>query len=143
MKFNWGSGIFIFFSFFVVSMVYAVISTTKHAPQMVQKDYYALDMNYQERLERKQNVAGLSAIPQVSFDAGSQKIRVHFPEIALSGTAKCFRPATTRDDFSTKIENTTLLDIPAEGLATGRWHVELEWENEAGKKFFWEARLKI
>jgi len=110
---------------------------------MVQKDYYALDMNYQERLERKQNAAALTEAPQVRFDAASQKIRVQFSDMARSGTAKCFRPATTRDDFSTKIENTTVLDIPTEGLAAGRWNVELEWENESGKKFFWETGLRI
>ena len=145
MKFNWGTGIVIFFIFFAASMTFAVVATTRYPPQLVQKDYYNLDLNYQERLEKKQNTATLSAVPKIVFDAETQKIQVRFPEgvIAQSGTAKCYRSATTREDFSTPIVNTSALDIPTTGLTAGRWHVELDWESAEGKKYFWEAALVV
>lgn len=141
MKFNWGTGIIIFFSFFAISMVSLVVATARHPPQMVQKDYYALDLNYQERLEKKQNTATLATMPQVSFDAAAQVVRVKFPEgmTAQSGTAKCYRSATTHDDVSVKIENATSVDVPAETFAAGRWHIELDWVAADGKKYFWET----
>ncbi len=145
MKFNWGTGLTLFFIFFAVSMITAVVATTKHSPQMVQKDYYALDLNYQERLEKKQNTAALAEMPQVGFDASAQMIQVKFPEgmTAKSGIAKCYRAATTRDDFSTKIENKSVLDIPAGHLTGGRWHIELDWESAEGVKYFWETAFTI
>ncbi|MDO8367210.1 MAG: FixH family protein [Saprospiraceae bacterium] len=145
MKFNWGTGIVIFFIFFAVSMISLVVATTRYPPQLMQKDYYALDLNYQERLEKKQNTAMLTALPIVDFDAAAKKIRVKFPEgmAAQSGTAKCYRSATTREDFSATIANTTLLNIPAEGLTAGRWHVELDWLAADGKKYFWETALVV
>lgn len=135
----------LFFIFFAVSMVSAVIATTKHAPQMVQKDYYALDLGYQERLEKKQNTATLAVMPQVHFDAATQMIQVKFPEgmTVKSGTADCYRSATTRDDFSTKIENTSALNIPAGNLQSGRWHMELDWETTDGKKYFWDTAFTL
>ncbi len=145
MKFNWGTGILIFFILFAVSMTSAVIATTRHPPQMVQKDYYALDLNYQEHLEKKQNAAALPASPEVRFNAGQKAIAVRFPDgmTAQTGTAKCYRSITTSDDVTTKIENTASLDIPAEGFAAGRWHVELDWQTADGKKFYWETAIVV
>ena len=144
MKFNWGTGIAIFFGFFAVSMVSLVVATAKHPPQMVQKDYYALDLNYQARLEKKENAAALTARPQVRFDAAAQVVRVNFPEgmTVRNGTAKCYRSATARDDVSVKIENATGADIPAETFAAGRWHIELDWEAADGKPYFWETTFQ-
>jgi hypothetical protein len=138
---NWGTGIVIFFSLFALSMIGAVVATTKHPPQMVQKDYYALDLNYQEHLQKKQNTAALRAFPKVAFGAAAQVLRVEFPEgmIAQSGTVKCYRSSTTHDDVLVKIENATSVEIPAEKFASGRWHLELDWEGTDGKKYFWEA----
>ncbi len=145
MKFNWGTGIVIFFIFFAASMTFAVVSTTRYPPQLVQKDYYALDLNYQDRLEKKQNTATLMAAPLIDFNASSKQIQVKFPEgmIAQTGTVKCYRSATTREDFSTVIANASTLDIPAETLTAGRWHVELDWIDANGKKYFWESAIVV
>jgi len=145
MKFNWGTGIVIFFIFFAVSMISLVVATTRYPPQLVQKDYYSLDINYQARLDKKQNAATLTVPPKVQFDATAKKIQIEFPEgmNAQTGTVKCFRSATTREDFLSKIENASVLEIPAEGLTAGRWHVELDWEAADGKKYFWETAIVV
>lgn len=141
MNFNWGTGIVIFFSFFAISMVSLVVATAKHPPQMVQKDYYALDLNYQAHLEKKQNAASLNMQPEVSFDAATQVVQVSLPEgmVAQSGTAKCYRSATTRDDVVVKIENAASAAISAEKFPAGRWHAELDWTDADGKNYFWET----
>jgi nitrogen fixation protein FixH len=141
MKFNWGTGIVIFYIFFAASMIAAVVATTRHPPQLVQKDYYALDLNYQAHLEKKQNAAALPAPPQVHFSDDQQVLRVKFPEgmTVAQGTAKCYRSATTRDDVVLKMENCSAVEIPAAKLAAGRWHIELDWEGADGKKYFWET----
>ncbi len=145
MKFNWGTGITLFFIFFAICMTLAVAATYRHPPQLVQQDYYALDINYQDRLDRKQNTAALMSAPKVIFDASSKLIQVKFPEgmTAQTGTAKCYRSSTTKDDFITKMENVSMFDIPAAKLEAGRWHVELEWETTDGKKYFWEEAIAI
>lgn len=145
MKFTWGTGITLFFLFFAVSMVSAVVATTKHPPQLVQKDYYALDLNYQEHLEKKQNAAALAAPPEVQFESTTQTIRITFPEgmIAAQGSANCYRSVTTRDDVSTAMENVSSLEIPAADFAPGRWHVALDWQTPDGKKYFRESAVMI
>jgi nitrogen fixation protein FixH len=136
MKFNWGTGIVIFFTLFASSMIFAVVSTTKYPPQLVQKDYYALDLNYQDRLERKQNTAALLSRPTATFESNARRIKVQLPEgmVANQGSAKCYRSATTREDLTTSLDN---------NMTPGRWHVEMEWETTDGKKYFWETTLII
>jgi hypothetical protein len=137
---NWGTGIVIFFSFFAISMISAVVATTRHAPQLVQKDYYALDINYQQRLEKKQNAATLVTEPQVRLDRASNMLQVAFPEgMTATGNVKCYRSITTHDDVNSKIENAQNLNIPADQFSTGRWHVELDWEDNSGKAYYWET----
>ncbi len=145
MTFHWGTGITIFFIFFVISMTCLVVATTRHPPQMVQHDYYALDLNYQDRLEKKQNAAALTAPPQVHFDGAGKNVQVSMPAgmIALHGTVKCYRSSTTRDDFFAKMENATGLNLPAGQLVPGRWHVELDWEAMDSKKYFWETTIEV
>lgn len=145
MKFNWGTGIVIFFILFAAGMTCAVVATTRHPPQLVQKDYYALDLNYQQRLEKKQNAGALATPPRVFFEAASQQIQVRFPEgmVAQTGAAKCYRPSTAREDFTVPLANAASLDIPAEGLTAGRWHVELDWEDIEGKAYFWETAITV
>ena len=145
MKFNWGTGITIYFLIFAVSMISLAVATTRHPPQLVQKDYYALDLNYQAHLEKRQNTAALSAQPTLQFDKAAGLIRIIFPDgmKVQYGTAKCYRSVTTRDDVVVKIEDATVLNIPTENFATGRWHVELDWTADNGKPYFWEGTLSL
>ncbi|MDX1910663.1 MAG: FixH family protein [Saprospiraceae bacterium] len=142
---NWGTGIVIFFIVFATSMVFAVVSTTKYPPQMVQKDYYALDINYQAHLEKKQHAAALASPPQARFEAADKSIQVLLPEgmNARKGTVKCYRSATTRDDVLTPFENAASISIPAATFPAGRWHLELDWEDQQGKPYFWQTTLTL
>jgi hypothetical protein len=58
------------------------------------------------------------------------------------GKAKFFRSATTSDDFTVSFSNGNPLVEDASGLASGRWHVEMEWE--AGENpYFWESSFFV
>ncbi len=139
MKFNWGTGIILVYAIFATVMVSAVIRSRKYDPGLMQKDYYNLDLNYQERLVKKQNTASLDSLPVIHFDVATRTVQVLFPASmpAPSGTAKCYRSATIQEDFTTDIQNTRALSIPATTLTPGRWHIELDWESN-GKCYFYE-----
>ncbi len=145
MKFNWGTGIVIFFILFATSMTLAVVATTRHPPQLMKKDYYALDLSYQERMDKKQNTANLATPPAARFDATGSTIQVSMPAgmTAQNGTVNCYRSSTAHDDISTPFGNVTALSIPADKFAPGRWHVELDWTATDGKKYFWETAVIV
>lgn len=144
MKFNWGTGIALAYGIFALSMVGVVFASRKHDPGLVQKNYYDLDLNYQARMDKKQNASALAELPQARFHVPGKTISVQFPAgmNVSGGTAKLYRAATTSDDFSVKFEHTNAIEIPAENLASGRWHLELDWEAD-GKKYFWETVVVV
>lgn len=144
MTFNWGTGIALFFGTFVLAMIGLVLASGRHDPGLMQKDYYDLDIHYQARLEKRQNTAALGTPPEVHFSKTDQTVAVRFPAgmNVAEGTAKFYRSSTTGDDFTVNIRNTGALDVPADKLAPGRWHVEFDWEAD-GKNYFWETTVNI
>lgn len=144
MKMNWGTGIAVAYITFAVSMAGVVFASRKHDPGLVQKDYYDLDLNYQNRLERKQNTAALPVKPGIHFDSESRSVTVSFPAgmEKASGKVKFYRSATTSDDFTVSFSDGAPLVKDASGLASGRWHVDVEWE-VAETPYFWESSFFI
>ena len=144
MKLNWGTGIAITYGFFVLSMIGVVCASHRHDPGLVQKNYYDLDLNYQARLEKKQNAAALDAQPTLQYKAEGRSVTLRFPGdmTATEGTVKFYRPATTRDDFTIAISEKNSVDISAERMAPGRWYAECEWD-AAGKKYYWEGSVDV
>jgi nitrogen fixation protein FixH len=146
MKFNWGTGIAMVYSIFVMGMLGAVFASRQHDPGLVQKDYYSLDINYQDRMDRKQNAAQLGDRLQIRYEADKQVIAVQFPaELgAAGGKIKLFRSATLDDDALLEIapDAAGRMEIPAADLPKGIWNVEMEWE-AAGKKYFNAAKVTV
>ncbi len=146
MKLNWGTGITIVYSLFALSMVAAVVQSRKHDPGLVQKDYYNLDLNYQDHLEKKQNTARLPEAVKVQYQATEQSIYVQFPANAgvPSGSVKCYRAATVKDDVTRPINVRAdgQMVIPAAGMTKGLWHLDIDWQAN-GVKYFQELTLTV
>ncbi|MCC6972090.1 MAG: FixH family protein [Phycisphaerales bacterium] len=142
MKFNWGTGISMFFIVFAVSMISLVVATTKHPPQMVSDKYYDLDIHYEAHMKKKQNAAALSAQPTVRVV--DDHVNVAWPgDMKVDkGQIKCFRSQTTKDDQLLEVSGINSIDIPIEKFASGLWHFELDWES-AGTPYFSENSVMI
>lgn len=143
MKLNWGTGIALVYATFALGMVGAVFASRKHDPGLVSKNYYDLDLNYQQRMVEKQNAAALAKPLEINYLREQQAVAFQFPAEAgqpTGGSVKMFRGGTAEGEFSTpvKTDDAGLMQIPAEKLAAGRWHVEVLWE-AAGRSFFQES----
>lgn len=146
MRLNWGTGIALVYGVFMFGILSAVFASRRHNPRLVQQDYYALDLNYQERLDRKQNSAALAQDVRVQFDPASQQLKVNFPVEAgtPSGTIKLYPIGGGSADLAIPVQADAqgAMSIAAENMLAGRWHVEMEWE-AGGQKFYHESALTI
>ena len=146
MKLNWGTGIALVYGAFALVMVAFVFQSRRYDPGLVRKDYYNLDLNYQEHMEKKQNTANLTHGLNVRFDAVRRVIRLQFPETtdAPSGSIKCFRPVNVRDDMNLDVQTGPdgAMEIPAGRMSNGLWHLEVDWQ-AGGTKYFHEATLTL
>ncbi|MCS6928638.1 MAG: FixH family protein [Saprospiraceae bacterium] len=142
MKLNWGIGIALFYSAFVVTMLIVVFRSRAHDPVMVSKNYYELDLNYQAHLEKKQHAAALGTPLVARYDVGKGAFLLLFPQKAgkPTGKVKCFRAATTRDDrwFDIQTDEQGIMEIPAADFVPGRWHLEADWQGADGTSYFHE-----
>lgn len=146
MKFNWGTGIALVYGTFALIMVGVVFLSRQHDPGLVSKDYYNLDLNYQEHMDKKQNTANLSEALEIRYDAIRKVIRLKFPTNAgtPAGAIKAYRSASVQDDFNLDVKTGPegVMEIPAGQLTKGLWHLEVDWQAN-GTKYFNEAIVTV
>ncbi len=55
MKFNWGHGIFVFFTIFVIIMLSVLYLSRQQNIDLVTEDYYAAELVYQDKIDQLNN----------------------------------------------------------------------------------------
>ncbi|GAB5550568.1 MAG: FixH family protein [Saprospiraceae bacterium] len=146
MKINWGWGIAVFFSIFVVSLVYFVIKSTTYDNSLVEKDYYAKDIAYQEHYLKLKNSSSLKKNLSITELPQKGAVRLQFPaELGKpSGTIHFFNPAKSELDFTLDIAADTNQSqlIPTAELKKGLWKVKVDWQAD-GKAFYKEEAVVL
>jgi hypothetical protein len=100
MKLNWGTGIAIFYGCFMLTFIGIAIKTTQYDVNMVKKDYYNDDINYQKHYDKIQNEKDLIEKVQINFDTETESVVLKFPKtLSLPmGKVMLFHPANNKDD---------------------------------------------
>ncbi len=146
MKINWGTGIAIFYSIFVIALVYQVIKSTYYDNSLVSEQYYADDINYQKHFDKLVNMQSLKEDLKITKQKNGDYVVLNFPdELAqVKGNIHFFCPSDSEQDFKLSI-NTSGSDeqvIPVEGLKKGLWKVKVDFE-AGGKTFYKEEAIII
>ncbi|TXB60114.1 FixH family protein [Phaeodactylibacter luteus] len=146
MKINWGTGIAIFFSVFVLSLVYQVYRSTQYDHSLVSDQYYADDLRYQEHYDKLANAQSLEKDLQIRQPKPGETIEIAFP--AQAGEAKgeiyFFCPADKSADFRLPVKpmGDGVQRVPVEGLRPGLWKVKVDWE-AGGKSYYKEQDIRL
>ena len=146
MKFNWGTGIALFYSIFAITMVGLALQTTKHDVGLVKKDYYDDDINYQSHYVKMQNARNLTTDLVIKLNADGQNIVLQFPKDLPNATGQIllFRPSQTgvdtKLDIKTDAQNAQVLSTT--GLKSGLWKIKVDWQAE-GKEYYKEQGIVI
>lgn len=146
MKLNWGTSIAIFYTFFVIVMVGAVIKATQMGVPLVQEEYYDADIAYESFRIKKANAAKLHQKPEIQVGNQGRIINVQLPSDTKlrTGSIQLYRPSQTGEDrmISLKLDSQQRMIIPTEGLIPGRWTVKLEWDSQ-GTPYYFEEDIVI
>jgi nitrogen fixation protein FixH len=146
MKFNWGTGIAIFFSVFVLSLVYQVYRSTQYDHSLVSDQYYADDLRYQEHYNKLVNAQQLEEDLQIQPLADKATLELHFPKqvSALSGEIYFFCPSDQSSDFRLPVEpmGDGIQRIPTEELRRGLWKIKVDWTGD-GKAYYKEQDIRL
>lgn len=146
MKFNWGHGIFLFYSLFALSLIIVVIKSTEFDNSLVAEDYYAKDITYQRMIDRKANSRALENPVELRRMEGG--FNLIFPQADLagpvSGTAHFYRPSSSDFDKMVQLKTSEAgsMYLASDDLAAGFYRLKVEW-NAGGKEFFDEFTLQL
>lgn len=142
MKFNWGTGIALFYGTFVAVLLYFVIKSTKQDNSLVSDDYYAEDLKYQEHYEKLHNAASLEQDLEIRENGTLGQLEFLFPEKLgqVEGEIHFFCPSDSRVDFKVPIQanGQPVQAISFRDLKKGYWKIKVDWQ-AGGTRFFKET----
>jgi len=131
MKINWGTGIFLFYTFFATTLFYQVYKSTQYDHSLVVEDYYAKDLAYQSTFDKLENSMALAPPLQVAYQKKISLVSVSFPKKmqSISGTVLLYRASNKKEDIQLpiKIGIDNEMEIDVSSLAMGKWKVEIDW----------------
>ena len=133
MKFNFGTGIFIFLTLFVVALVAFVIFAHNQDVNLVHDNYYEKGVDHSQQMEKEARSASIASQINVS-DTGTA-IKISFPEGFSSsftqGKVVFFRPSDHLKDLTHPLtiqENT--FTCSKDKLVSGRYIVKISWQKD-------------
>lgn len=136
IKFNWGTGIFIFIVLFLMACAVFIIFAARQDVNLVHKDYYEKGTDYSAQIRINQRSAAFKDDFEV---INLDKFLVVSIEESLSskidsGGITLFRPSDRRKDVSMLLEKqTSKITFQKEDLLTGRYILKFHWYFEGLK----------
>ena len=131
MKFNWGTGIFIFIIIFVSGIGSLIYISFQHDINLVYKDYYPREIDHQRMIEKVRNTKQLDG--RIAVTCVNNIVEVGFPEIfrfdKIEGEIQLYRPSDFNKDevFIINLSDSGTQKISTNGLQKGRYIVKIEW----------------
>lgn len=147
IKFNWGTGIFIFIVIFLISMLGIVYLSFQQNNELVEEFYYPQGIEYQQQIDRKAKAHLLSA--PVSAKQVNNTLIVSYPiEFRVLGFDKgevyFYRPSSQKSDMREAMRpDTALLQyFPLDHFVAGKYIVKYSWTMN-GEAYYDEQSLMI
>ena len=133
-KFNWGNGIFIAMTIFIIGILSMVSYFISLDFYLVNNNHYEDGVEYQTTIDSKDRTSKLHEPIVILFDDERVAIKVMFSdevmEKATEGTMSLYRPNDASKDVSLGIEfkggNTQV--IPMERMDKGKWVLTIRWQ---------------
>jgi len=147
MKFNWGTGLVIFFIIFVSTLFFILYKSTQYDNALVIDNYYEEDINYQSHYDKKQNTADLKEKLKIDYDASANTVLFSFPADTISpaaGTIWMYNPVQKSQDKTVPfaVDENMNFTLLLGNVSKGRLKLKIDW-TQGGKEYYMEEELLI
>ena len=128
---------------FVGGMLFLVYKSTQQSIELIEEDYYAAELEYQGKIDKKQNLQAKSA--KIDCNVSSNGCKITFPQLSevhpTNGIIRVIRPSDKSMDLSFSFEKLEdrLFQIPLEKFRSGMYKIEAEWND--GDKAYLDERI--
>ena len=130
MKFNFGTGLILFFALWALGIIFLVYKSSKENIDLVAGDYYNKEIAFQSQIDKEKNVSELSHPLQITFNGANETVHVQFPSDfrlqTVKGNIYFFKPDDASKDFNVKIEtdSSQTQEISASQMKRGLWRAQ-------------------
>tara|TARA_R110000868_G_scaffold1211_2_gene9343 strand:- start:64301 stop:64750 length:450 start_codon:yes stop_codon:yes gene_type:complete len=133
-KLDWGKGIFIVITLFIIGTLSVVSYLISLDFYMVNNNHYEEGVEYQHTIDSKERTSKLEHSVIILFDEERDALKIFFPdellEKANDGVINLYRPNDSTKDRNLAIQfdagNTHV--IPMEGMDKGKWVLTITWK---------------
>ena len=133
MKFNWGTGIFIFYTAFVVFILALVYRTTQENIDLVTDDYYQQELEYQDIIRKKANATNLDS--GLTYSINKMNVVFSFPpaQKEIDGNIKIYRASNKKfdKDFEIDLNDQNKMIVSMDNSPLGLYKMMVLWENDS------------
>lgn len=142
MSINWGVKITLLYLSFV-GLIIVMVSMAMHQKiDLVSKDYYEQELNYQEKINKSNRANALKE--PLTWEVKQGSLLLKFPEQfqgqKISGTIYFFRPSDATMDKTLPLSaDSLLLDISTAQLKKGLYKMQINWS--AGKEEYYNEGI--
>jgi nitrogen fixation protein FixH len=148
MIMNWGTKIAISFVIFGIIMGVMITISYNQEINLVAKDYYKQEIEYETQIEKMRNTAALKAKPELVYNSGQKTFGLIFPEELVpnfkQGEIHFFRPSDYKLDKKIRVmlndQGEQFYDLSQ--FKTGVWLAKFSWESE-DKAYYEEKKIVI
>lgn len=143
MKINWGYKLVISLVIFAGIMATMVTLAMKERIDLVSRDYYREEIEYQDQIDSYQNTLNESAI-DINIDQTEKLLKLKFNHFLDSGEIHLFRPSNAEEDIRIKIQINEQGNqvIPYGNLNAGFWRIKINWIANSNSYYF-EKELNL
>ena len=146
IKFNWGTGIFIFIALFLLANAVVIYFSFQQKNDLVAEEYYPQGLEYQKQIDRFAKANALSS--QIIISENQQELLITYPKDmkgkVVKGEVVFFRPSDQNADFydSIRFDTSMLQRIPVEKFIKGKYIAKFFWKMD-GKEYANENTFRV
>lgn len=135
MKFNWGIGIAMLYTGFVIGILTLVVMSSRQKVDLVMENYYEEELTFQKKIDKIERTKSLTQ--PLLWGVNQEGVQLQFPENMngkkIAGKVKFYCPSDNRKDKEFTINPVADLSqlIPATQLAPGRYKLQVEWQADS------------
>lgn len=142
---NWSTRIVLLYSGFVVMMLALVFGASSQDFHLVTEDYYAEELDYQEKIYASQNAKALESPLLIEIEMADKEIFLAFPatQTDVVGEVDFYKPDNANEDRTIVLKPVSgKQTLSLAGMRHGRWVMKVQWES-GGKMFYQEEGIFI
>lgn len=131
LKFNWGTGITLTYSLFVLAVLIMVYIFMNQEVVLETNDYYAKGLEYQKQIDKVERTNKLPV--QLEVNLTEENVEFLFPKLFsykdISGKIIFYRPSSSNQDFTVNIsaDSSNIQKLLRRNLSKGLWKIKIDW----------------